>query len=537
MLKIKPRFFVLLLQLLTLTFSDDSSSCVDNYLDFEEQTFGNNSENRLKLYEAFYPPNDHLPYSVVVTYQAVLPNGTRVNITTDSSCHNRQVWLWLSSPILLLTEPTELNRLTLYTLNHFTEWVPPHLIITTPLPCSDKTEGFLTLMTSSVSGRRILQIVSHKHKTPLSAVHYSSHCYYSLSTQLQTYALEEMSNGEHLGYSSQGCTTNTAIVSLIDESSNFHIYRIFGAVGFTFLVIFQSMAYAVLLQVLFESLSQKMDTCSYSFDYYGIFWGMSAIFCLFLIVILCRATTHMSLVTFNPGIQQAEHIRYFWPVNQAFSMIMCAPVAIYFGIKFRFATPSVYLLPAKLLCCCSEKRAGILVTSLTLWCDLVAAHYFVGIGTFVLYAFPVAPFVVAVNVMLLVLTLMCLTYIMALVFTICASLGTRKCLRSNADCCATVRAAMLIPLLLAIICFSSTFALSSQLVNTSTQQNSFHMFLKSLFAPVLLAVLGLGLKRFISVWMHWSPADVDGDIAVNPLHGHVYDGYQAIDNVVLNLMH
>ena len=56
-----------------------------------------------------------------------------------------------------------------------------------------------------------------------------------------------------------------------------------------------------------------------------------------------------------------------------------------------------------------------------------------------------APFVVAVNVMLLVLTFMCLTYIMALVFTICASLGTRKCLRSNADCCATVRAAMLIP--------------------------------------------------------------------------------------------
>ena len=145
-----------LLQLSTLTFSVDSSSCVDNYLDFEEQTFGNNSENRLKLYEAFYPPNDHLPYSVVVTYQAVLPNGTRVNISIDSTCPDRQVWLWLSSPILLLSEPTELNRLALYTLNYFTDWVPPHLIITTPLPCPAKAEGFLTLMTSSVSVRRSL---------------------------------------------------------------------------------------------------------------------------------------------------------------------------------------------------------------------------------------------------------------------------------------------------------------------------------------------------------------------------------------------
>ena len=159
MLEAKLGVFVLLLQLSTLMFSVDSSSCVDNYLDFEEQTFGNSSENRLKLYEAFYPPNRHLPYSVVVTYQAVLPNGTGVNISTDSYCLDRHVWLWLSSPILLLVEPTELNRVALYTLNHFTNWVPPHLIITTPLPCSDKTERFLTLMTSSVSGRRSLQLV------------------------------------------------------------------------------------------------------------------------------------------------------------------------------------------------------------------------------------------------------------------------------------------------------------------------------------------------------------------------------------------
>ena len=148
---LKMKLFVFLLQLSTLAFSVDSSSCVDNYLDFEEQTFGNNSENRVKLYQAFYPPNDHLPYSVVVTYQAALPNGTRVNISTDPSCTDRQVWLWLSSPVLFIMGPTNLNRLSLYTLNHFTEWVPPHHTIATPLPCSAKAKEFLTLMTTSVS--------------------------------------------------------------------------------------------------------------------------------------------------------------------------------------------------------------------------------------------------------------------------------------------------------------------------------------------------------------------------------------------------
>ena len=159
MLKIKLALFVVLFQMWTLALSTNESNCVDDYQDFEEQTFGNNSENRVKLYQAFYPPNDHLPYSVVVTYQPVLSNGTRVNISTDQSCPDRQVWLWVSSPTLFLWDPTELNRIALYTLNHFTEWIPPHLTIATPLPCSAKAEEFLTLMTTSVSHRMNVQCV------------------------------------------------------------------------------------------------------------------------------------------------------------------------------------------------------------------------------------------------------------------------------------------------------------------------------------------------------------------------------------------
>ena len=53
----------------------------------------------------------------------------------------------------------------------------------------------------------------------------------------------------------------------------------------------------------------------------------------------------------------------------------------------------------------------------------VAASAIVGHGIYVLVAFPVAPFVVAVNVMLLVVIFMCLACAMALVFTICASVA------------------------------------------------------------------------------------------------------------------
>ena len=294
-----------------------------------------------------------------------------------------------------------------------------------------------------------------------------------------------------------------------------------------FLVIFNVMASFARLQVLLKALSQKLEASNYSFDSYGMFWGTSAILHLALMVLL-YADIRNVCCTANANVQQSAGIvRYLWPFVFAFPMIVCAPVAIYFGVKFNLPIPYVYLLPAKLLCCCSEKRARPLVLSVTLWFDLVAANFLVGHGVSVVYAFLVAPFAVTVNVLLLVLSLMCLTYIMALVFTVCASVCSRKCLRSSTDCASTVRAAMLIPLLLAVICCSLFVAFSSNFVNTATQQNSFPMLLKSLITPVLLGVVSLSLKRFILVWMRGSLGDVRD---VNDPPGHGSNGYQVLDN-------
>ena len=115
---------------------------------------------------------------------------------------------------------------------------------------------------------------------------------------------------------------------------------------------------------------------------------------------------------------QTACVRYMWPFVLAFPMIFCAPVAIYFGVKFNLPTPSLYLLPDKFLCCCSEKRARVLVSSVTLCFNMVTTCYIGGHSVFVLKALPVAPFAVAVNVMLLLLIFMCLTYIMALVINV-----------------------------------------------------------------------------------------------------------------------
>ena len=319
---------------------------------------------------------------------------------------------------------------------------------------------------------------------------------------------------------------------LKDVSSAISISRIAFYAGLLFMTISICTVSVVLLPALLKLLLQKMEVNGHSFDYYGIFWGLSTILFLVFALLLYRDMT-LLYMDFTTDFYHKKYYKYFFPFVFAFLGVFCTPVAIYIGVKFVFTTPSVYLLPAKLLCCCSEKHARILVTTLTLWFNLAASVFLLGHGLIILFSFTMEPFVVAVNAMLLVLAFMCLTYIMALVFTMCASHGTQKCLRSNADCCATVRAAMLIPFLLAIICFVLMAVLSGQFVNNATQPNSLYANIKSLFTPVFLAAASFGLRRLISVWLHWSPGNVDGGHAVNPVHGRMYNGYQAMDNVVI----
>ena len=128
--------------------------CTNSYAEFVSASVGSNvsgTHTRNQLYEAFYTPNHHLPFSVLVTFQLVLDNGTRLNLSSDEDCSS-ELWLWMSSPAFLSMEATYLNRFLLFTLNYFMEWIPPHVNVTTTVaPCTDKMANFLNEMTATVS--------------------------------------------------------------------------------------------------------------------------------------------------------------------------------------------------------------------------------------------------------------------------------------------------------------------------------------------------------------------------------------------------
>ena len=128
-------------------------NCVSSYEEFEKKTFLNHTQNRNKLFQVFYPQNEHSPYAVDITYQTLLPNGTELSIKPENNNKPCTIvkWGWVSSPVCTFIRCEDLNILVFFTLNYFREWTTPSVILEVPYPCSNKTQAFLTQMTSLVS--------------------------------------------------------------------------------------------------------------------------------------------------------------------------------------------------------------------------------------------------------------------------------------------------------------------------------------------------------------------------------------------------
>ena len=144
--------FFLLLQIPTT--SGNTTNCIDNYNDFVNLTFSHGhvygTENRWRVYKAFYRPNLHLPFSVIVLYQSMLPNGTTEKVTTDEEHTGQTAWAWISSPVFIVVRAQYLNSLALFTLNHFQQYSVTPITIKVPKLCQNHKYNLLSVMTSQV---------------------------------------------------------------------------------------------------------------------------------------------------------------------------------------------------------------------------------------------------------------------------------------------------------------------------------------------------------------------------------------------------
>ena len=108
-----------------------SAACVPSFSAFEKAVLADDG-NVEALAKAFYRVNRPFPLSVQVVYHINSSNGTET-ISTDPSCPpGKEIWLWVSSPVLIFIDPTKLNLYALYTLNYFSYLWSPEISISVP---------------------------------------------------------------------------------------------------------------------------------------------------------------------------------------------------------------------------------------------------------------------------------------------------------------------------------------------------------------------------------------------------------------------
>ena len=328
--------------------------------------------------------------------------------------------------------------------------------------------------------------------------------------QLQDYALGKMESRTNLGYVKRGCGTSAATThySAYGIASALIItIQIVIAFGAFFQVVFVCIVSAVLLKMTFKEYAQK--TFTYSYEIYGTFWGIS--------------TTALGLLLVCYGVSAAIFCAHFanwthimasntigWPIVYSLLgalvsiLVVELPVAVYIGRKATVAVPCIFKYPTTLLCCGRWRRAEQFVTTIALWVDLVALQLTLLQGTIMVFAMSAAPFAIATNVMLVVLALSCLVNIFSLLFTIFAHLCTPSNQRVHSSSM-VLRAVVVLPLLLMTMCYGVVLATMGSVINMDAKKDNPISFINSITTPILLCLVVIFLKRFISAWLKWSP--------------------------------
>ena len=307
----------------------------------------------------------------------------------------------------------------------------------------------------------------------------------------------------NLGYVKRGCGTlkSHSPFSPVGKVTQAAIaISIIMMIGFSVQVLFVWIVTAILLKMTFKEYAQS--TFTYSYDMYGMFWGASTTVVLIFGVVNFLYISSM-IVYFSKHKYTDLRIQSF-PGGMVITLLLELPVAIYIARKATVAVPCIFKYPATLLCCGRKRPAERLVTTIVLWIDLVALQLILFQGILTVFVIPAAPFAVVTNVMLIVLAFSCLANIFSLLYTIFAHLCTPSNQRVHSSSM-VLRAVVVLPLLLSIMCHGVVIASMGSVTNLDAKKNNALSFISSIATPVLLGVLSIFLKRFISAWLKWSP--------------------------------
>ena len=312
-------------------------------------------------------------------------------------------------------------------------------------------------------------------------------------------------------------------------------------------VIFKSNRY---LQAIARNSKDKRD---YSFSSFGLFWGVSTTLIFYAIGISINDVFFLARV-FN---YLGTSMQWVWVLCSAIlflPIILIAPVIVCV-LQFKVTAP--------LSCCCGKKSfAHKIVTCVALGFDMAALQLLCHHVAVAILAIPAAPLIIVTFMLLFVLLSTWAITTFAFFWTLFAKIALQtleklynwcknsKCDTNNLqgapadnrnptnenkpitdegnqrlpkgqdssassqasvskesrqnkyeDCAYLARVFILIPSLMAVVCFSVLLAFSGKYVNTATRQDNFASLLLSFIIPLLLSGIVIGTQVFICKWL------------------------------------
>ena len=181
-----------------------------------------------------------------------------------------------------------------------------------------------------------------------------------------------------------------------------------------------------------------------------------------------------------------------------------APVAVYFAKRYTVAVPGIYLIPAKVFCCCgNEKISALVVRAVFLLMTLMAIQLAFFHFTFMLLAFGAAPFNIGSSVAMLFFIVFATVHILAILFTLpslCRQSVAMGAVNRGEKCQAIIQAVSLVSLLITIFCISIVVAMSIRTINVGMDQEGFLLLLSKVVLPLALGLASMALRRFSNMW-------------------------------------
>ena len=316
------------------------------------------------------------------------------------------------------------------------------------------------------------------------------------------------------GYVRAGCPnqqgmTEFIVISKSNGELKRYLYTIVYGVGLVCTMIF------VALSILATS-KQKLATLTeltenYSYEGYGLYWGLSATAALFVIffVYIEGQTVYMEIYEYS------YHVWFLGCIFHILQGLSSLMTAVYLAYKYKPITiPLLVWKPFMLLCCCRTSYAKRATFTINLWINIMFVLLIVCLGPIILIAMLMAPFAILCDVTVVILSLFCLTNIFAILFTISAHISTPRHLRPQGSSTAILRAAYLIPLLVAVMCFSSVVAAGGYWINEETKQASYISSFATFAIPLFIAVITIGLKYFVQYWLKGTMTGVNASTTV-----------------------